>query len=234
MEIKQKLIPKAYTKTRPGIKIKPSYITVHETGNTSKGANALAHAKLQAAGNSRTASWHYQVDDKEIWQSIPDDEMAYHAGTSAGNSQSIAIEICVNQDGNFEKAKANAIWLIRHLMVKHNIPISRVVPHKHWSGKNCPQNLLPQWNQFIDQIKKAGEVKTVAPTQPQKATNMYDLSYLDGKDFKGLISSQYPHEIHDKVTWAMLARANCVLLLKRGFDIRHLQKALNEKYPQEG
>lgn len=40
---------------------KKQYITVHQTGNTSKGANAQAHAKLQANGNSRSASWHYTV-----------------------------------------------------------------------------------------------------------------------------------------------------------------------------
>ena len=38
-----------------------TYIVVHETANTGKGANADAHGRLQANGNSRTASWHYTV-----------------------------------------------------------------------------------------------------------------------------------------------------------------------------
>lgn len=80
MEIKQKLISKNNTNTRPGIKMDPQWITIHETDNTSKGADAEAHARLQASGNSRTASWHYTVDDHEIWQSIPDNEVAWHAG----------------------------------------------------------------------------------------------------------------------------------------------------------
>jgi N-acetylmuramoyl-L-alanine amidase len=80
MQIKQKLIPTRYKDTRPGIAMNPVYITIHETDNTSAGADAEAHAKLQASGNSRTASWHYTVDDKEIWQSVPDDEVAWHAG----------------------------------------------------------------------------------------------------------------------------------------------------------
>ena len=37
------------------------YITIHETANTSKGANAETHGRLQANGNSRQASWHYTV-----------------------------------------------------------------------------------------------------------------------------------------------------------------------------
>lgn len=37
------------------------YITVHQTGNTSRGANAQMHANLQSRGNSRSAGWHWQV-----------------------------------------------------------------------------------------------------------------------------------------------------------------------------
>ncbi|WP_028778574.1 hypothetical protein [Shimazuella kribbensis] len=68
------------------------------------------------------------------------------------------------------------------------------------------------------------------PTTPE--LNMYDLSYL--KDYKliGICSSKHPNEINEKVTWAMDANSNCVLLLKRGFDLRILQKALNEMYPE--
>ena len=160
MEIKQKLIPATLTKTRPRIAMSPKYITCHTTANTSKGANALAHANLQYKGNSRTASWHFTCDENEIYQSIPTNEVAYHAGTKAGNTQSIGIEICVNSDGNFEKAKDNAVWLIKYLMAKHSIPISRVVPHKHWSGKDCPHEILPYWSQFINQIK--GSVAAVS------------------------------------------------------------------------
>ncbi|MCH5586188.1 N-acetylmuramoyl-L-alanine amidase [Shimazuella sp. AN120528] len=80
MEIKQKFIPKSHTQTRPGIPMDPKWITIHETDNTDKGADADAHARLQVLGNNRTASWHYTVDDHEIWQSIPDNEVAWHAG----------------------------------------------------------------------------------------------------------------------------------------------------------
>lgn len=80
MQIQSMLIPSSNKLTRPGIAMNPRYITVHETSNTAKGATALAHAKLQQRGNSRQASWHYTVDDKEIYQSIPTNEVAYHAG----------------------------------------------------------------------------------------------------------------------------------------------------------
>lgn len=164
MEIKQKLIPASNKTTRPGIPMKPTYITVHETANTAKGATASAHANLQFSGNSRTASWHYTIDETSIYQSIPDNEVSWHAGdggSGTGNRKSLSLEICVNQDGNYEKAKANAIWLVQYLMAKHNIPISNVVPHKHWSGKDCPHQLLPHWGQFIATISKSNGTTTV-------------------------------------------------------------------------
>jgi N-acetylmuramoyl-L-alanine amidase CwlA len=231
MEIKQKLIPITLTATRPRIAMNPKWITIHETDNPNKGANALAHAKLQANGNSRTASWHFTVDQDDIYQSIPTNEVAWHAGDSrgSGNMQSIAIEICVNSDGKFEKAKANAAWLVRYLMEKHNISIGNVVQHNHWSGKNCPRNIRTQgWDKFINLVK--GTTTAVVAAKP---VEMYDLSYMKEYKLVGLRSSKHPSEINEKVTWAMEANANCVLLLKRGFDLRLLQKTLNEMYPEE-
>lgn len=165
MKINQKFIPTKYKSTRPGTKMTPSYITIHETANTGKGANAKAHANLQYNGNRRQASWHYTIDDKEIWQSLPDNEVGYHAGTSAGNRQSIGIEICVNSDGNFTKAKQNAAWLVAQLLKKHKLSVSRVVQHNKWSGKNCPTNLRKSgWSAFLKDVE--ANMKGTAPKPP--------------------------------------------------------------------
>lgn len=156
MEIRQRLIPKQFKQIRPQIRMKPQYITVHETDNHDKGANAEAHARLLERGNSRVASWHYTVDEKGAIQHLPDTEVAWHSGDGGkgkGNRESIGIEICVNKDGDFTKAKENAIILIQRLMKHYTIPISRVVPHKHWNGKNCPERLLKEWNGFIREIE---------------------------------------------------------------------------------
>jgi N-acetylmuramoyl-L-alanine amidase len=169
MKIIQMLIPISNKFTRPGVALDPQYITVHETGNTSVGATALAHAKLQQNGNSRQASWHFTVDDGDtIYQSIPTNEIGYHAGDGSGdgNRKSIGIEICVNSDGNFTKAKNNAAWLIDYLMDKYNIPIDRVVQHNHWSGKNCPEKIRKEgWEKFIALVKA-----THTPPKPYPGT----------------------------------------------------------------
>lgn len=154
MQITKMLIPESNKFTRPGIKIVPTYICIHETDNQSAGADALAHAKLQQTGNSRQASWHFSVSSAgPVYQSVPLDEMAYHAGTTEGNQKSIAIELCVNADGDFTQTKIRAIELIRWLMTQFKIPIANIVPHQHWSGKNCPRKIISSgWAEFIDQV----------------------------------------------------------------------------------
>src|SRR5690625_7332712 len=81
------------------------YITIHETANTSAGANAQAHANLQTRGFS--ASWHWQVDDKEAIQSFPHNVRCWHAGDGRGtvNFEAIGIQICVNKDGDFARSE---------------------------------------------------------------------------------------------------------------------------------
>lgn len=140
---------------------KKTFITIHETANTNKGANAQAHANLQSRKNPRQASWHYQVDDKEIIQSFPDDVMCWSAGDGRGpgNTQSIHIEICVNNDGDFLKAVQNTANLTKYLMDKYNIPIENVVQHHKWSGKNCPLYLRSgsrgiTWGGFKNLLKQ--------------------------------------------------------------------------------
>lgn len=120
---------------------KRKYITIHETGNTKKGAGAQAHANLQTKGFS--ASWHWQVDDRIAIQSFPHSVSCWHAGDGygAGNLQSIAIEICVNEDSLFEKAVANAIDLTKMIMKEENIPVDCVVQHHYWTRKDCPSRL---------------------------------------------------------------------------------------------
>jgi len=153
------------------------YITIHETANTAKGANAQAHANLQTNGFS--ASWHWQVDDKQAIQSFPHTAQCFHAGDGrgSGNLNSIGIEICVNSDGDFRKAVDNAAALVRKIMAEENIPLTNVVQHNRWSGKNCPTNLRNgskgvNWAQFIAEVK-GGVVKVANPKAP------YDLRYGD-------------------------------------------------------
>ena len=145
-------------KNRPGRDTNPdTYITIHETGNAAKGADAAAHGAYldSAAGEDALVSWHYTVDDHAIVQHLPDYETAYHAGdgkAGPGNTTSIGIEICVNAGGDFEAAKANAAALVRLLMEEHGIPLDNVVQHNRWNGKDCPKTIRATagaWEAFL-------------------------------------------------------------------------------------
>lgn len=138
------------------------YITIHETGNTNRGADAAAHARLQhRGGGGRQASWHYTVDDKEIWQSFHDHQMCWHTGTRQGNEHSIGIEICVNIAEKFLEACDNAAWLASHLMSLHGLSADQLVQHHFWSGKNCPSTIRKgtsgiNWQIFTDKVNRRG------------------------------------------------------------------------------
>jgi len=170
MNIIQRFIPVSNKETRPGIKMVPKYITIHETDNPSPGADAQAHARLQERGNDRTASWHLQIDDQEAIQSIPFDEVAWAAGdgrNGTGNLKSIHIEICINSDGDYKRAVQNTAEVTKQLLDQLNIPQSNVVQHNYWTGKNCPRNLRSGekgigWNDFIKMVK-GGQPTLVLP-----------------------------------------------------------------------
>lgn len=159
-EIKTKLIP-INTAARSGYVLKPKYITIHNTANTDVGADAENHAiYMQGSGKNSTASYHYVVDDKEIYMLLPDNEVAWHAGDGedgVGNRQSLAIEICENVDGNLLNATNNAVELTAYLMKLYNIPLSNVVQHNHWSGKDCPNRIRKgepyNWQTFLNKVK---------------------------------------------------------------------------------
>ncbi|WED86987.1 N-acetylmuramoyl-L-alanine amidase [Bacillus velezensis] len=162
VKITKDFIPVGHN-NRPGYAMNPAYITVHNTANTAKGASAAMHARYEKNPETPT-SWHFTVDEKEIYQHLPLNENGWHAGdgnSGTGNRKSIGIEICENSDGDFEKAVANAQWLIKKLMKEQGISLANVVPHQHWSGKYCPRKLLDRWDSF-----KAGI--SGAPSSPAK------------------------------------------------------------------
>lgn len=173
---------------RPGGNNPCKYITIHETGNAAKGADAAAHGAYldSAAGEGALVSWHYTVDDHAIVQHLPDYETAYHAGDGKdgpGNATSIGIEICVNAGGDFEAAKANAAALVRLLMEEHGIPLDNVVQHNHWNGKDCPKTIRATtgaWEAFLALCR--GETANVSKLDTDVDT-LANVGIIDQPDY---------------------------------------------------
>ncbi len=147
---------------RPGSRNTCEYITVHETANVNRGANAKNHAKYLKTINGQT-SWHYTVDDKAIYRHIPDCEKSYHTSDKDANERSIAVEICVNSDGDFEKACDLAAELIRGLLREHGIPIRNIKRHYDWTGKDCPSRLMKNgWEAFLKKCEIEEELRSIS------------------------------------------------------------------------
>jgi N-acetylmuramoyl-L-alanine amidase CwlA len=168
LNIVQDFIPVGNS-NRPGRKLTPTFITIHNTDNDSKGANAAAHAKYQkgADARKRKVSWHFTVDDKSVYQSLPINEIGWHAGKAAGNNSSIGIEICMNSDLDVPAAYKRAALLTAVLAFQNKIKVpSQIVQHNHWSGKNCPRILRAKpngWKDFLDQVKQLRDDLTDVP-----------------------------------------------------------------------
>ena len=142
MEILNKQMAFNYSTRREVIK----YIVIHDTGNPSAGADANANFNYFNTG-SRNSSADYFVDDNcAVRANDYRKYYSWHCGDGHGkygitNANSVGIEICVNSDGNYNRAVANAAELVRSLMAELNIPADRVVRHYDASRKLCPASM---------------------------------------------------------------------------------------------
>lgn len=155
-------------RSRTGKRMKPRYITIHSTQNWSKGADAYRHSLALKNGKLGSLSWHYTLDEKVAVQHLPTTEQGRHADFDGpGNHYSIGLEMCEHPGNSRRATTARTAKLTAWLMYKHNIPLSKVVPHYHWprwghnpAHKNCPHFLLDngrpgkKWAGFQAQVKK--------------------------------------------------------------------------------
>ncbi|MDF2700936.1 MAG: hypothetical protein K0Q49_2500 [Haloplasmataceae bacterium] len=139
----------------------PEYIVIHETNNTNIGADANAHYRYWNTNPDAEASTHFVVDNKQVYQMLELDQVAWHVGDNRNysditNLNSIGIEIAVNADGNYEEARLHTIELTIQLMKELNMDISQLKRHYDASGKICPLRMIEDpslWDDFVNQVK---------------------------------------------------------------------------------
>ena len=162
VKITKDYAPVVSSGARPGIKMSKCIgVTIHNTDNSGAGADAKAHANLlKNSWKNKQQSWHFAVDENGAYQSIPTDEIAWHAGdggSGKGNTQTIAIEICMNSDGDLEKATDNAAQLAAQQLKKKGLSADKLYQHHDWSGKNCPSQIRAgkpyNWSTFKNKVK---------------------------------------------------------------------------------
>jgi hypothetical protein len=158
--LRQAIIPVGQTRQRPGIKITPDRYIQHDTGNRNPGMGARSHKDYLHSGapdnygNSQTLSYHFTVDDKEAWQMIPFNEIAWANGDGAGpcNYKGVSCELCINSDIDEAKSRENAEILCAELM--NAGALVTLNKHQDCSGKFCPQDMLQDgyWPRFVQRV----------------------------------------------------------------------------------
>lgn len=188
MNIEKKQI--AYNKGTRNTVIK--YIVIHDTANKSKGSDADAHFKYFNGGN-RNSSADFFVDDTKILQ--VNDYTKYYTwqvGDGKGkygitNQNSLGIELCVNEDGNYNKAFCNMVDLTKHLMKELGIPSERVVRHYDASRKNCPASMSgdgwAKWKEFKKKLMECDSkfIDTKGSFAEKEISELYKMGIVNGR-----------------------------------------------------
>ena len=223
-EIKDGIIPRSMSYKRPKIKKKSvEFVTVHDTGDNKYDAKDWMN---EITTSSREVSWHFTVDDHDIYQHVPLDEVAFHAGdgsrefelldtgvkysvkdpvlefntkdnylyingikskllaptvegkyyhkitpaglytcrgengnyyidayhqdttgynviaSNGGNRNSIGIETCIVDGVKYSMVMRKTANLVAHLLTMYDLDTSRVMQHRNFSGKLCPQSMI--------------------------------------------------------------------------------------------
>lgn len=139
-------------------------IVLHYTGGN--GDTAVDNGNY-FAGADRKASAHYFVDETTVVLSVPERNIAWHAGNWDMNCRSIGVEMCSRKDsnGNYyisDDTVKRTAELVRELMVKYDVPITGVIRHYDVTGKKCPAPMVDNlilWNNFKKMLTVAEEPK---------------------------------------------------------------------------
>lgn len=127
-----------------GTTMNPTNIVIHNTANTAAALNEVLY--LNSSSNTSTTSFHFAVDDIGIYQAVPTNIYAHHAGNFIINKNSIGIEIAkslLTDNAVKNKAIFNSMKLIRLLQMQYNI--QNLMTHKDVTGKHCPHDILDRY-----------------------------------------------------------------------------------------
>lgn len=155
LEIIEEIVPLTNTKIRPGkMRANTKYIVIHNTGMASPVMTASRLSK-SINNSTRQASWHFTVDDKEVYQQLLLDEIGWHAGSPEGNNYGIGIEMAVYQGIDLNMAMRRTAKLTAWLMLQYDLGIESVKRHYDFSGKHCPQVLMEagRWEEFLELVQ---------------------------------------------------------------------------------
>ena len=148
--VRPMFMPKSSPLRRRSSRMKPRFITMHNTENPS--ADAMQHARALNNGALR-CNWHYTVDPYVTMQHIPLNETGRHADRGGpGDMYSIGIEMCEKRGQSIVKTFDRAAKLATIFPCGMSCPITTgpasVAPTFCWTMANPASNGLgssPAW-----------------------------------------------------------------------------------------
>lgn len=176
------------------------FLVVHDVGV--KGQTAKNNVDYFAR-EYVAASAHYFVDRTSIWQSVEDNDCAWHVGDGKGkygitNSNSIGIEMIVEKDGTIHpETMENTKWLVKHLQQKYKIQNNKIVRHYDASRKNCPQFLnrdgkWTEWYNFYNYL--VSEEGNLTMSQYEELKKIIEKQNEEISNLKKAVSNVFANE----------------------------------------
>ena len=176
---KEYMLEYTYGRVRTNIKKKSTeYVVIHDTAGGSPTHTAESFALNQVQANNKAdntyISWHFTVGEDGIYQSLPLDEVAYHAGDGSyeygdtyfnntykawsiggGNRNGIGIESCINAEADYNVTLRKLAKLVAELLLQFDLSFDRIKQHNHFSGKDCPGVIrhTGRWEEFKNLVK---------------------------------------------------------------------------------
>lgn len=159
-------------------------ITIHNTdwiNVNSATTPAEQYTRACINGNLNTVRVHYYVDNKCVWQNLPNDWQGWHAADGNGNGNTATISIECIMRNSYDKESLNAMdncaRLTAYLCCEYGLTVDDIYTHTYWlhmrdkdsvskcGDKNkictathkykvCPLYIIPQWDKFLDLVIK--------------------------------------------------------------------------------
>lgn len=131
----------------------PKGVVVHNTWNSAPAKNEASFM----VGNSKYVSYHSVVDEIAVYECIPFNRNAWHAGNYYYNTNWQGVEIARSRSdlAIFKKAEINAAKYVAAILKKNGWNTKQhLKTHQMCSGKYCPHRTLDLgWQRFVNMVE---------------------------------------------------------------------------------
>lgn len=190
-------------------------IVVHWVGNP--GSSAIGNRNYfnsLAISHKTYASSHYIIGlNGEIIRCIPEDEVAFHAGSYSMNRKSIGIENChPDWGGKFTTETYNSlVQICADICRRYSLGVDAIIRHYDVTKKMCPKYYVENEAEWImlknDVAKKLGQSTTNVAVPEVKGSEVVPMfKFVNGKTVEPIyadcfhtvkIGSLNKHEVCD-------------------------------------